>query len=69
MACSAEFDFTPVVERIFSAVDRTFGLPTRIYYDTSREFCSLSTLDFFVQEQVDLVCADLRKRPDEDADA
>ncbi|MFZ5712365.1 MAG: hypothetical protein ACOY3N_05935 [Bradyrhizobium sp.] len=69
MACYADPDFTPVVEPIFSAVDRTFGLPTRIYYDNSREFCSLSTLDSFVQEQVDRVCADLRKPPDEDADA
>lgn len=58
-----------IVERIFCAIDRAFGIPTRVYHDNSREFCGLSTLNPFVQEQVDLVCADLRKRPDEDADA
>jgi len=60
---------SPIVERIFGAIDHAFGIPTRVYRDNSREFYSLSTLDSFVQEQVDLVCADLRKRPDEDTDA
>ncbi|MDD1533964.1 MULTISPECIES: hypothetical protein [unclassified Bradyrhizobium] len=60
---------SPIVERIFGAIDHAFGIPTRAYRDNSREFCSLSTLDSFVQEQVDRVCGDLRKPPDEDADA
>lgn len=49
---------SPIVERIFGAIDHAFGIPTRVYRGNSREFCSLSTLDSFVQEQVDLVDTD-----------
>lgn len=69
MARSVHPDLSPIVERIFSAVDRAFGIPKRIYYDNSHEFCSLSTLDAFVREQVDLVSGDLRQRPGKDTDA
>ncbi|WP_431203195.1 hypothetical protein ACQ86E_31070 [Bradyrhizobium betae] len=62
-------NLSPVVERVFSAIDRTFGIPERIYYDNSNEVCSLGTLDAFLRAHVDLIYGELRQHPGKDTDA
>jgi hypothetical protein len=60
---------SPVIERFFSTVDHTFGIPKRIIFDNSQEVCDVGVLEALIRAQVDPVYEADSKRSGEDADA